>query len=368
MRERKYCPFCGEKSIESFIEGRDRLYCEGCELPLYENPIPATAAVVINENGDVLLVKRNREPKAGSWCLPGGYLEMDESPEAGCLRELKEETALSGDILSLEGNEQGWNPFNKAIIVMGYSIVNVRGKLEAGDDCDEARYFSKSQMPPVAFRSHRSILAHALQARKETYNARLKDFGAYVITSGDHIEIARQACKGGARILQYRDKTSSPKEMLEIALKLRDITAQTHTTFIINDYIDIALLCGAEGVHLGQDDIPIKEARRMTPPGFIIGVSTHSLPQALKAEEDGADYIGSGPVFATPTKKDYIPIGLDTLKQVLASVKIPVIAIGGLNLDNIAQTIKINARNFAMVRAFQINTAEVVRNINKTLF
>jgi thiamine-phosphate diphosphorylase len=368
MKEKKYCPICSSRLSRKYIEGRNRLYCDECADPLYENPVPATAAVVVDPGGQVLLVKRNREPKAGQWCLPGGYLELDETPEQGCLRELKEETGLSGEILRWEGNEHGTNPFYKAIIVMGYRIKDYKGTLRAGDDCDEVRFFKPEEMPPVAFRSHRAILSHALQNQKSRPNGlKSYDFGAYVITGGNHIDIARNACAGGARILQYRDKSASRKEMMEIAFKLRDITARTNTLFIINDYIDIALLVGADGVHLGQDDIPIHDARKMTPPGFIIGISTHSLEQAVTAEKNGADYIGSGPVFATPTKKDYIPIGLNTLEQVIATVKIPVIAIGGLNLENLHETIRVNARNFAMVRAYQQDTEKVVQKVNRLL-
>jgi thiamine-phosphate pyrophosphorylase len=155
--------------------------------------------------------------------------------------------------------------------------------------------------------------------------------------------------------------------MLKSAGEIRKITAADNTLFIVNDFIDIALLAGADGVHLGQDDIPIAEARKITPPDFIIGVSTHSLTQALEAEKQGADYIGCGPVFATPTKENYPPIGPDTVKQVIESVHIPVVTIGGLDLDNIPLLRKVGARNFAMVRALQNNTETVIEKINQEL-
>jgi thiamine-phosphate pyrophosphorylase len=355
------------------------LYCSACDLPVYENPIPATAAVVVNEQGQVLLVKRKVDPKAGEWCLPGGFLELDESPEEGCLRELQEETGLEGKILSQAGNISGSSPLYKAIIIMGYNIDIVGGTLQAGDDCEEARYFSLEEMPLITFRSHRLILERALHQRNESADKEpgkkkkikarwLTDFGAYVITSGNHLEIAEKACNAGARILQYRDKTSTRQEMLETAAAIRQVTRQYNTIFIVNDFIDIALLAEADGVHLGQEDIPIARAREITPPGFIIGRSTHSLEQALEAEKQGADYIGSGPVYATPTKADYVPIGVDTLKQVLAAVHLPVVAIGGLNPGNITPLLALGARNFAMVRAFQTDTAKAVQEINSDLF
>jgi len=189
-------------------------------------------------------------------------------------------------------------------------------------------------------------------------------FGAYVITSGEHIKIARQACEGGARIIQYRDKSSSGKDMLRIADKIRAITKKNNSLFIVNDFIDIALISGADGVHLGQDDVPLARAREITPDGFIIGVSTHSLEQAREAEKKGADYIGIGPVFATPTKEKYDPIGLSTVKEVFRNVNIPLVAIGGINLKNLGELIEIGVGNIAMVRAFQKNAGEKVKEVN----
>lgn len=374
-----FCHHCGSRLSEKFIEDRNRLFCPACNHPIYENPVPSTAAVVFNEKNEILLVQRKVEPKIGGWCLPGGFLEIDETPENGCLRELKEETGLEGEVHQAIGNISSKNVLYKTVVVMGYTIKNIKGQLQAKTDCLDARFFSLEEMPLIAFRSHQIIFDRALklkqtqtQSQNNTYPGRSKfkpqnkpDWGAYVITSGSHIKMAENACKGGARILQYRDKTSDRKVMLEQAVTIRKITRQYNTLFIVNDFIDIALLSGADGVHLGQDDIPISEARKITPPDFIIGVSTHSLEQAIIAEKQGADYIGSGPVFATPTKESYVPIGLITLKKVLETVHIPVVAIGGLNLENIPELYKIGARNFAMVRAYQTNTENVVREINK---
>jgi thiamine-phosphate pyrophosphorylase len=362
------------------IEDYERLFCPECQYPVYENPLPATAAVVFNQDHEVLLVKRTVEPKAGQWCLPGGFVEMGESPEDGCLRELKEETGLDGEIHRWAGNILSSSPVYQWVIVMGYSIKNIRGQLTAGDDCSEAVFFNPETMPPIAFRSHREILKNATEANQKLLRGvqgdgfleksppgrrRQEVFGAYVITSGDHIEIAERSCGAGARILQYREKHAGRQEMVETAREIRKITEKYGTLFIVNDFIDIALIVKADGVHLGQDDIPIAAARKIVPTGFVIGRSTHSLEQAIEAEKQGADYIGSGPVFATPTKEDYIPIGIDTVKQVIQTVRIPVVAIGGLNLDNISQLQKAGVKNFAMVRAFQKNTEEVVRKINK---
>ncbi|MBU4268243.1 MAG: thiamine phosphate synthase [Acidobacteria bacterium] len=192
-------------------------------------------------------------------------------------------------------------------------------------------------------------------------------WGAYVITSQDHLQIAEQACSGGARVIQYRDKTAPPPRRLEIARAIRRVTRQHGALFIVNDHIDTALLSAADGVHLGQDDLGITEARKIVPAGFLIGRSTHSLDQAVEAQGQGAHYIGIGPVFATPTKENYPPIGLETLCQVAAAITIPFVAIGGITLQNLAGISRAGAVNVAMVREFQKETAQTVRAVNKVL-
>lgn len=376
MDKKIYCHRCGTKLVEKVPDGedRERMFCGSCNAPVYENPVPATAVVVANEKNEILLVQRGVEPAKEQWCLPGGFLEVDETAEEGSLRELKEETGLEGDVDGLISNEISHSPFYRSVLVLGYRIKNLRGQLKAGDDCIDAHFFDSRKLPPVAFRSHRAILSKALNIPGSPFSVsevvkagRLKNFGnfgAYVITSRDHLKIAEHACKGGARIIQYRDKKASRKTLLENARAIREITRKTGTLFIVNDYVDIAILCDADGVHLGQDDISIADARELTPPGFVIGRSTHSLEQAIEAEKQGADYIGSGPVFATPTKETYVPIGIDTVREVVKTVDIPVIAIGGLNLGNYLEIKAVGAKNFAMVRAFQENTKEVVEQIN----
>jgi thiamine-phosphate pyrophosphorylase len=369
MNKKKYCFSCAAALTKKYVDGRVRLFCPECGKPVYENPLPATAAVVFNECNEILLAKRSVEPKKGEWCLPGGFIELDETPENGCLRELHEETGLEAEVDKLVGVYPSKSPIHNWVLVIGYVIKNVKGAIRAGDDCEEAAYFSLESAPPVAFRSHRAILKKVLSSREPGYGGLKipKEFGAYVITANNHIEIAEKACSAGARILQYRDKVSGRAELLKTAQKIRAITAKYNTLFIVNDFIDTALLAKADGVHLGQDDIPVTEARKLTAPGFIIGCSTHSVAQAAAAEKAGADYIGSGPVFATPTKESYLPIGIDCVKQVVKQVKIPVVAIGGLNLDNIDELRSVGVGSFAMVRAFQKNTAGIVKKINTGL-
>ncbi len=196
------------------------------------------------------------------------------------------------------------------------------------------------------------------------FNNQFGEWGSYVITSGDAVSIAKKACLAGARIIQYRDKTASRKQMLETARRLRDITTDHNVMLIVNDFIDVAMLVSADGIHLGQDDIPISEARNITPEGLIIGISTHSIDQAKEAEAAGADYIGIGPVFATPTKQGNVPIGMDIVREVVSIMHIPVVAIGGINPDNVNQLKGAGVTNVAMVRGFTSDTENVVRKIN----
>lgn len=167
--------------------------------------------------------------------------------------------------------------------------------------------------------------------------------------------MAQAACEGGADILQFRDKTLPWKARFEIARRLRQICAHHGALFIVNDATDLALAAQADGVHVGQDDLPLTAVqelvRRAGRGDFLIGVSTHSLAQAQEAERGGADYIGIGPVFATPTKPTYGSVGLELVREVTASVRTPHVAIGGIDAGNVKQVLAAGARRVAVVRA-----------------
>lgn len=148
-------------------------------------------------------------------------------------------------------------------------------------------------------------------------------------------EMTLKVLRAGLKWVQYRDKEKSRREIYEEAIRLRKLTKDFNAALIVNDYVDIALAVGADGVHLGQDDLPVREAREIMGRDKIIGISTHSLEQAIDAEKEGADYIGFGPVFHTVTKDAGRPKGTDILQEIKRHVQIPVIAIGGINLENI---------------------------------
>ena len=163
-----------------------------------------------------------------------------------------------------------------------------------------------------------------------------------------------QAYRGGADIIQLRSKVLPDAALARLGLKAQKIALKYQKLFFINDRVDLALALDADGVHLGQDDIPVAMARKLAKrAGKIlrIGKSTHSLPQALAAIRENADYIGVGPVFATPTKPHARSVGLQFVKQAAAKVHIPWVAIGGIDLENLSSVIEAGASRVAVVRA-----------------
>jgi thiamine-phosphate pyrophosphorylase len=163
--------------------------------------------------------------------------------------------------------------------------------------------------------------------------------------------MALRVLKSGARCIQYRNKETSRKAMYEEALKIREFTKEFNAVFIVNDFVDITRAVGADGVHLGQDDLPLKEARKILGKDKIIGISTHNMDQAIEAEKNGADYLGFGPVFYTTTKNAGSPKGTEILGQVTSRIRIPVVAIGGINLDNVRSVFEAGADAVAIASA-----------------
>ena len=162
--------------------------------------------------------------------------------------------------------------------------------------------------------------------------------------------ILRELLKGGCKLIQLRAKKLSSGEFFALAKEARQLTREAGAIFIVNDRADIALACGADGVHLGQDDLPLYAARKLLGKEKIIGVSTHDLAQASEAEKAGADYIGFGPIFGTATKETgYSPRGLEMLRQIRKEVKLPIVAIGGITESNVAEVWKTGADAAAII-------------------
>ena len=190
-----------------------------------------------------------------------------------------------------------------------------------------------------------------------TENNREGLHGLYVIidpevTRGrDEIDIARQAIEGGARVIQWRDKAREKGTQLPMAQALRPLCRELDALFFVNDHVDLALAVGADGVHLGQKDLPVGVVRRFVPPDMLIGCSTNNPDEARRAEADGADYVSVGRLFPTGSKQDTRPATLDTLRAVKATVSIPVCAIGGINEQNIDEVIAAGADMVSVIGA-----------------
>lgn len=184
------------------------------------------------------------------------------------------------------------------------------------------------------------------------------DCGLYVITdrrlSGGRPlrDIVERAISGGSTCIQLREKDLPAKSLYEICLDLLAVTRKKKTALIVNDRLDVALAAGADGVHLGQDDLPPAAARRLMPPEMVLGVSVDNVEQAREAEAAGATYLGAGSVFATPTKADAgEPIGLEVFAAICRSVTLPVVGIGGIHAGNAGEVIQCGGAGVAVISA-----------------
>jgi thiamine-phosphate pyrophosphorylase len=184
------------------------------------------------------------------------------------------------------------------------------------------------------------------------------DYSLYLVTDRslskgrDTLEVVKAGVAGGVTCVQLREKNCSTLEFIEEALSVKDYLKKHNIPLIINDKVDVAQAVGADGVHLGQTDMPLIMAKDILKGSMIIGISVESLEDAIRAEKDGADYIGISPIFATPTKTDTAPaLGLEGLKKISRAVKLPKVAIGGLNQENAGEVILNGASGIAVVSA-----------------
>jgi thiamine-phosphate pyrophosphorylase len=178
----------------------------------------------------------------------------------------------------------------------------------------------------------------------------------YVITDTEiqkrysHFELASMAIEGGANMIQFRDKKMSSSAMLDECWNISELCKDNNVIFIVNDRVDIAQMSGARGVHLGNKDIPLRDARKLLGENAIIGATVHSPDEALKAEEDGANYIAYGHIFDTKTKKtEGKPRGIKSLQKILSLVDVPVFAIGGINHTNVDELLRLPLFGIAVI-------------------
>ena len=183
----------------------------------------------------------------------------------------------------------------------------------------------------------------------------------------DFYDCVERAIKGGVKIVQLREKNISAKEFYEKALKVKEVCKRYGVLFIINDRMDIAQAVKADGVHLGQSDMPIEKAREILKDRFLIGATARNADEAVKAELLGADYIGSGAIFGTSTKDDAKKLEMEELKKIIESVKIPVFAIGGINTNNVSMLKNIGLQGICSVSGIlsEKDCKKAVENILK---
>lgn len=184
------------------------------------------------------------------------------------------------------------------------------------------------------------------------------DYALYLVTDRglsrgrSTLDIIKAAVKGGVTCVQLREKTCSTRQFIAEAFAIKDFLKARGVPLIINDRLDVAQAIGADGVHLGQTDMPIQMAQRIIKDKMIIGISAESLEDAIEAEKNGADYIGVSPIYATPTKTDTAPaLGLEGLREIRQNVKIPLVGIGGLNARNAGDVLRGGADGVALVSA-----------------
>lgn len=258
-------------------------------------------------------------------------------------------------------------------------VANVRRVQEAARVLEEtARYLrpeAADSFKKLRFAAYELEQAFSIRFIRMEKVQTLEQLRLYVILGTAHtlsrpvLDVAREAIRGGAGMVQLREKDLPAREFLRLAHSLRELTRNAGIPLIINDRVDIAATTGADGVHLGQDDLPVSAARRLLGEHAIIGVSTHSIHEAVAAEQNGADYIGFGPVFPTATKPDLKAKGTALLQEVSKTVSIPVVAVGGISPENIAEIVAVGVRRVAVVSAVAgvPQVAEAARFLRKLL-
>ncbi len=179
------------------------------------------------------------------------------------------------------------------------------------------------------------------------------------------VKVAEQMIKGGAKIIQLRCKERSCREFLDIAKDVKEICTKQDILFIVNDSLEVAIAAGADGLHVGQEDMPVAEVRKLIPIDMILGCSVSNVKQAIKAQKDGADYLGVGAIYITETKKSAKAVGVRRIGEIKQVTQLPIVAIGGINKENLGEVIKAGADAAAVISA--IMSAEDIKKATREL-
>lgn len=345
------------------------------DAPLTSRPVVGAAAVCLH--GDyVLLVQRAREPNRGRWSYPGGKTEPGETARESARREVFEETGLE---VALEGVV---DVYDAIIPPYHYCVTDFLARpavattdlppLSPDDDVMDARWVSihetaEYNLTPAMdqvlrralwLRGVEPLAPAPLGAEPMRRLGREAVRGLYVVTDDrlpqgrSHVEVARAALAGGARVIQLRDKQRDAGELLPAAREIAALCRAAGALFVVNDRVDLAVACDADGAHLGQTDLPLQEARRLLGPDRLLGISVENVEQVRIAEAQGADYLGVGPIFGTATKADAgDAVGPEQLQRFQSVTTLPLVAIGGISLERVPEAIAAGAHSVAVISA-----------------
>lgn len=331
-------------------------------------PVAAVAAVVLHGDS-VLLVRRGKEPHLDRWSFPGGSIEPGETARAAAAREVLEETGVRVRVLDTVEVYDSIHPPPGSGAGFHYCIAEFLAVPEgderpvAATDVSEARWTPLGELGTYQITDAMGeILEKALVLRAQRHPlvgiTRRSVAGLYVVTDDtlvpgrSHADVAAAAVVGGARVVQLRDKRRQAGELVELARSLLHITRPAGALLIVNDRVDVALASGADGVHLGVDDLAVADARRLLGPLPLLGFSPETDAQAVAAARAGADYLGVGPVFSTRTKADAgAPVGPARIAALARLTGLPVIGIGGIRLEGVRQVMEAGAAGVAVVSA-----------------
>lgn len=334
-------------------------------------PVPGAAVICLHGDA-VLLIQRANEPNRGRWSFPGGKIHPGEAARDAAAREALEETGVAVRVLDLvDVYDALFPPYHYT--VADY-LAEPLGELlspRAGSDCLDARWVPLADVGEYELTAAmESVLRRALWLRdragvrpaclgetpREPVTPRSFPGGIYFVTPDVppdvQVELVRAAVEGGVKLIQLRHKSADAGTLLPAARRMQEICRTSGALFLINDRIDLAVACRADGVHLGQTDLPVSVARDLLGPDAVLGVSVESSKQAATAQCDGANYLGVGPVYGSTTKLDAGPaVGLAHLAEIRAETTLPVVAIGGITLPALRDVRATGAHSAAVIGA-----------------
>lgn len=336
----------------------------------------AGAAVICLHGNHVLLIQRGREPNRGRWSYPGGKIDAGETAREAALREALEETGLEVALESVV------DVYDAIIPPYHYCVTDYLARpaietvepppLTPQSDAMDARWVpvdatAEYDLTPAMQRVLRRALwlrdvepfaPTPLGAEPIHRPGREAVRGLYVVTDDrlpqgrSYVEVTRAALVGGARVIQLRDKRRDAGELLPAAREMMALCRAAGALFLVNDRVDLAVACDADGAHLGQTDLPLREARRLLGPDRLLGISVENVEQVRLAEQAGADYLGVGPIFGTATKADAgDAVGPEQLRRFREVTGLPLVAIGGITLERVPEALAAGAHSVAVISA-----------------